>query len=61
MCSLTSQVRRVRIPAALMHVLIEAGKLMSEEPAIDVSPADEEVSAGGADLLKAPHPYLVKW
>ena len=47
MCSLTIQVQRVRIPAALMRVLIEAAKLMSEEYTIDVSPADEEVSAGG--------------
>jgi hypothetical protein len=47
MYSLTSQVRRVRVPAALMRVLIEVAKLMSEEYAIDVSPADEEASAGG--------------
>jgi hypothetical protein len=41
MYSLTSQVRR-----ALMRVLIEVAKLMSEEYAIDVSLADQEASAG---------------
>jgi excisionase family DNA binding protein len=58
--SLTLQGRKVKIPAAMVGALIEAAKLMSEEHAVDVIAADEEVSAQeAADLLKVPRPYLL--
>jgi excisionase family DNA binding protein len=40
--------------------MIEAAKLMSEGHAVDVVPADEEVSAQrAANLLKVSRPYLL--
>jgi excisionase family DNA binding protein len=58
--SVTIHGRQVEIPAALVRALIEAAKLMSEGHAIDVIPADEEVSAQeAADLLKVSRPYLL--
>jgi excisionase family DNA binding protein len=58
--SVTIQGRQVRIPAAMVPALIEAAKLISEGHAIDVIPADEEVSAQeAADLLKVSRPYLL--
>jgi excisionase family DNA binding protein len=58
--SVTIQDRQVGIPAAMVHALIEAARLISEGHAIDVVPADEEVSAQeAADLLKVSRPYLL--
>jgi excisionase family DNA binding protein len=58
--SVTIQDRKVRLPAAMVPSLIEAARLMSEGHAIDVIPADEEVSAQeAADLLKVSRPYLL--
>jgi excisionase family DNA binding protein len=58
--SMTIQSRQVRIPAAMVPALIEAARLVSEGHAIDVVPADEEVSAQeAADLLKVSRPYLL--
>jgi excisionase family DNA binding protein len=58
--SVQIQDRQVRIPAAMVPALIEAAKLMSEGHAIDVIPADEEVSAqDAADILKVSRPYLL--
>jgi excisionase family DNA binding protein len=52
--------RRVGVPAAMMRALIEAAKLISEGHAIDVVPADAEVSAqDAADILKVSRPYLL--
>ncbi len=58
--SVTIQARQVRIPAAMVPALIEAARLVSEGHAIDVIPADGEVSAQeAADLLKVSRPYLL--
>jgi len=58
--SITIQDRPVRISAAMVRAMIEAAKLMSEGHAVDVVPADEEVSAQqAADLLKVSRPYLL--
>jgi excisionase family DNA binding protein len=52
--------RRVGVPAAMMRALVEAAKLISEGHAIDVVPADVEVSAqDAADILKVSRPYLL--
>jgi excisionase family DNA binding protein len=52
--------RRVGVPAAMMGALVEAAKLISEGHAIDVVPADAEVSAqDAADILKVSRPYLL--
>jgi excisionase family DNA binding protein len=52
--------QRLKVPAVMVSALIEAAELISEEHAIDVIPADEEVSAQeAADLLKVSRPYLV--
>jgi hypothetical protein len=51
--SVTIRDQRLRIPAVMVSALIEAAKLVSEGHAIDVIPADEEVSAQeAADLVK---------
>ena len=58
--SITIQDRAVRISAAMVRAMIEAARLMSEGHAVDVVPADEEVSAQqAADLLKVSRPYLL--
>src|SRR6266850_6650474 len=58
--SVTIQDRQFRIPAVMMPALIEAAKLVSEGHAIDVIPADEEISAQeAANLLKVSRPYLL--
>jgi excisionase family DNA binding protein len=58
--SVTIGDRQVRIPTAMMQALIEAARLISEGHAIDVIPADEEISAQeAADLLKVSRPYLL--
>ena len=58
--SITIQDRPVRISAAMVRAMIEAAKLMSEGHAVEVVPADEEVSAQqAADLLKVSRPYLL--
>jgi excisionase family DNA binding protein len=58
--SITIQDRPVRISAAMVRAMIEAAKLMSEGHAVDVVPADEEVSAQqAANLLKVSRPYLL--
>ena len=58
--SVTIRDQRLRIPAVMVSALIEAAKLVSEGHAIDVIPADEEVSAQeAADLLKVSRPYLL--
>jgi excisionase family DNA binding protein len=58
--SVTIQDRQVRIPAAMVGALVAAAKLISEGHAIDVIPADEEISAQeAADLLKVSRPYLL--
>jgi len=44
----------------MVRAMIEAARLMSEGHAVDVVPADEEVSAQqAADLLKVSRPYLL--
>jgi excisionase family DNA binding protein len=58
--SITIQDRPVQISAAMVRAMIEAAKLMAEGHAVDVVPADEEVSAQqAADLLKVSRPYLL--
>jgi excisionase family DNA binding protein len=58
--SITIQERPVRLSAAMVRAMIAAAKLMSEGHAVDVVPADEEVSAQqAADLLKVSRPYLL--
>jgi excisionase family DNA binding protein len=58
--SLTVERTEVPIPDAMVPALVEAAKLISEGHAIDVLPADEEVSAQeAADLLKVSRPYLL--
>ena len=54
------QGKQARIPDAMMSALIEAAKLVAEGHAIDVVPADEEISAqDAADVLKVSRPYLL--
>ena len=56
--SLTVEWTEVPIPDAMVPA--EAAKLISEGHAIDVLPADEEVSTQeAADLLKVSRPYLL--
>ena len=58
--SVTIEGRQVRVPAAMVGALVEAAKLIAEGHAIDVIPADEEVSAQeAAELLKVSRPYLL--
>ncbi len=58
--SITIQDRPVRISAAMVRAMVEAAKLMSEGHAVDVVPADEEVSAQqAANFLKVSRPYLL--
>jgi excisionase family DNA binding protein len=58
--SVNIQDRQVMLPAAMVPALIEAAKLMSEGHAVDVVPADEEISAQeAADILKVSRPYLL--
>jgi excisionase family DNA binding protein len=58
--SVTIRDQQFRIPAVMVSALIEAAKLISEGHAIDVIPADEEVSAQeAADLLRVSRPYLL--
>jgi excisionase family DNA binding protein len=58
--SVNVQDRRVKIPAAMVPAMIEAAKLISEGHAIDVIPADKEVSAQeAADFLMVSRPYLL--
>jgi excisionase family DNA binding protein len=52
--------QRLKVPVVMVSALIEAAELISEGHAIDVIPADEEVSAQeAADLLKVSRPYLL--
>jgi excisionase family DNA binding protein len=58
--SLTVDDQEVAIPAALVPALIEAAKLVADGHAIDVVPADEEISAQeAADILKVSRPYVL--
>lgn len=58
--SMTIDDRQVGLPATMIRALIEAAKLISEGHAIDVVPADAEVSAQeAADILKVSRPYLL--
>jgi excisionase family DNA binding protein len=58
--SLTVDDRNIPIPATMVAALIEAAKLTSEGHAIDVVPADGEVSAQeAADILEVSRPYLL--
>ncbi|MGA2128092.1 MAG: helix-turn-helix domain-containing protein [Xanthobacteraceae bacterium] len=58
--ALTVDDRKVAIPAAMVPALIEAAKLVAEGHAIDVLPADEEISAQeAADILKVSRPYVL--
>ena len=58
--SLTVDNQEVPIPAALVPALVEAAKLVAEGHAIDVVPADEEISAQeAADILKVSRPYVL--
>jgi excisionase family DNA binding protein len=51
---------QVRIPEALVPALIAAATLVAEGHAVDVVPADEELSAqDAADFLKVSRPYLL--
>jgi excisionase family DNA binding protein len=58
--SLTVRERQVKIPAVIVRALIDAARLVSEGHAIDVIPADEEISAQeAAGILKVSRPYLL--
>jgi excisionase family DNA binding protein len=58
--SLTVQEQEVPIPTAMVPALIEAARLISQGHAIDVVPADVEISAqDAADILKVSRPYLL--
>lgn len=58
--SLTVDDQEVPIPAALVPALVEAAKLVADGHAIDVVPADEEVSAQeAADILKVSRPHVL--
>jgi excisionase family DNA binding protein len=57
---LTIEGQRVMIPGPLVAALKEAARLVSEGHAVDVLPADVEISAqDAADLLKVSRPYLL--
>ena len=52
--------RKVEIPPSLVLALVAAARLVSEGHAVDVLPADVEISAqDAADLLKVSRPYLL--
>jgi excisionase family DNA binding protein len=58
--SLTVDNQQLQIPASLVPALIAAARLLSEGHAIDVVPADVEISAqDAADILKVSRPYLL--
>jgi excisionase family DNA binding protein len=58
--SLTVDDQEVPIPAALVPALVEAAKLVADGHAIDVVPADEEISAQeAADILKVSRPHVL--
>jgi excisionase family DNA binding protein len=58
--SLTIEDQKVPIPASLVPALIAAARLVSEGHAIEVLPADIEISAQeAADVLKVSRPYLL--
>jgi excisionase family DNA binding protein len=58
--SLTIENQKVPIPAALVPALIAAARLVSEGHAVEVLPADAEISAQeAADILKVSRPYLL--
>jgi excisionase family DNA binding protein len=58
--SLTIEDQKVPIPASLVPALIAAARLVSEGHAVEVLPADAEISAQeAADILKVSRPYLL--
>ncbi|HEV2957875.1 MAG TPA: helix-turn-helix domain-containing protein [Xanthobacteraceae bacterium] len=58
--SLTIKDQKVPIPTSLMPALIAAARLVSEGHAVEVLPADIEISAQeAADVLKVSRPYLL--
>lgn len=58
--SLTIEDQKVLIPASMVPALIAAARLVSEGHAVDVLPADVEISAqDAADILKVSRPYLL--
>jgi excisionase family DNA binding protein len=58
--SLTIEDQKVPIPASLVPALIAAARLVSEGHAVEVLPADIEISAQeAADVLKVSRPYLL--
>jgi len=58
--SLTINNQKVQLPASVVLVLREVIRLVSEGHAVDVLPADVEISAqDAADLLKVSRPYLL--
>jgi len=58
--SLTVDDQQVEIPAPLVPALIAAARLLSEGHAVDILPADVEISAqDAADILKVSRPYLL--
>jgi excisionase family DNA binding protein len=57
---LTIEGQQVVIPGPIVAALREAARLVSEGHAVDVLPADVEISAQqAADLLKVSRPYLL--
>ena len=58
--SVTIDDQEVAIPAPVVPALIAAVRLVAEGHAIDVLPADAEISAQeAADILKVSRPYLL--
>jgi excisionase family DNA binding protein len=58
--SLTVDDQPVEIPAPIVLALMEVARLVSEGHAVDVLPADMEISAqDAADILKVSRPYLL--
>jgi excisionase family DNA binding protein len=58
--SVTIDDREVAVPAPVVPALIAAARLVAEGHAIDVLPADAEISAqDAADILKVSRPYLL--
>jgi excisionase family DNA binding protein len=58
--SLTLEDRQVEIPPSLVPALLAAARLVSEGHAVNVLPADVEISAqDAADILKVSRPYLL--
>jgi excisionase family DNA binding protein len=58
--SLTVGGQPVEIPTPIVRALMEAARLFSEGHAVDVLPADVEISAqDAADILKVSRPYLL--